>query len=381
MIFKTASIHDEELRVVSAIDEMYKNLKFMLSSPARWQGALRRSTFARALRGSNSIEGYRVTVEDAMAVAEGEEPLDASHETWQAVLGYRNAMTYVLQLCKDPDFRMSEDTLRGLHFMMIHYDLSKNPGNWRSGPVYVRDEERKITVYEPPPAYQVRGLIAELISYLNGSEDSKHALIKGSMAHLNLAMIHPFADGNGRMARCLHTFSIATKGTSDPTFSSIEEYLGRNTQDYYNVLAEVGQGSWHPQNDTRPWIRFSLTAHYRQAATILRRNRMFETLWGELETEIKAASLPDRSILALSDAAMGLRVRSSHYKHLAEVSNVVASRDLKALVRAELLVAMGEKRGRTYKASPRILEMAARIRQKEPGLIPDPFQSKDLITG
>jgi len=51
---------------------------------------------------------------------------------------------------------------------------------------------------------------------------------------------------------------------------SVEEYLGRNTQAYYDVLGEVGRGSWHPENDARPWIRFNLTAHLRQARTMLR---------------------------------------------------------------------------------------------------------------
>ena len=42
------------------------------------------------------------------------------------------------------------------------------------------------------------------------------------------------------------------EGVVSPVFSSIEEYLGRNTGDYYRVLAEVGGGSWQPRNDTRP---------------------------------------------------------------------------------------------------------------------------------
>jgi len=74
------------------------------------------------------------------------------------------------------------------------------------------------------------------------------------------------------------------KGVCDPTFSSIEEYLGRNTQDYYKVLAEVGQGKWNPQNGTRPWIRLNLIAHYRQAGTALRRARMIRNCgknWNE----------------------------------------------------------------------------------------------------
>ncbi len=85
---------------------MYRALRYALLSPSRWEGVLRRNTFARGIRGSNSIEGYVVTVEDAMAAAEGEEPMEAQSETWFAVTGYRNAMTYVLQLCKDPSFHL-----------------------------------------------------------------------------------------------------------------------------------------------------------------------------------------------------------------------------------------------------------------------------------
>lgn len=373
MIFQSPKLQDEELQVIRSISTMYKSLRYLLASPTRWEGFLRRTTLAKAIRGSNSIEGYVVTVEDAIAAAEGEEPMEAEDPTWHAIVGYRNAMTYVLQLCKDPSFKMNDAYLRSLHFMIMQYDLSKHPGSWRPGPVYVRDEAKKINVYEAPSAEKVPNLIAELVDYINGGQDSDHMLVKSAMAHLNLAMIHPFSDGNGRMARCLHTLAFSSRGISDPTFSSIEEYLGRNTQDYYDVLAKVGQGSWHPFNDTRPWIRFCLTAHYRQAATLLMRNRMFSALWGELEEEINKAGLPNRSILALSDASLGWRVRSVHYKKLADVSQVVASRDLKAMVKSGLLIAVGEKRGRIYKASDKIRQIAVSIRQKEPLRVEDPF--------
>lgn len=381
MLFRNCGLGEDELRVIGAIHEMYKSLRYVLSSPTRWEGALRRSAFARAIQGSNSIEGYWITTEDALAAIEGEEPLEAKDETWRAVLGYRSAMTYVLQLCKDQNFQISEDYLRSLHFMMMQYDLSKHPGNWRPGPIYVRDDLKGVNVYEGPSSRYVPGLISELVYYLNGKEDADHALVKGALAHLNLTMIHPFSDGNGRMARCLQTFAVASRTVSDPTFSSIEEYLGRNTQDYYNVLEVVGQGSWNPRNNTRPWVRFNLTAHYRQAATVLRRNRLLAKLWNELEREIKVLGLPDRVMLALSDAATGLRVRSIHYRHLADISVTVASRDLKEMTKAGLLIAMGEKRGRTYRASDRVRAIAQKIRQQEPGRIPDPFQSDELLTG
>jgi Fic family protein len=151
------------------------------------------------------------------------------------------------------------------------------------------------------------------------------------MAHLNLVMIHPFSDGNGRIGRCVQTLVLAREGILEPTFCSIEEYLGRNTLEYYAVLAEVGKGSYHPENDATPWIRFTLTAHYRQAATLVRRSRMIQRLWDELEIELDRRGLPDRAITALADAASGLRVRNPIYRVQVGISENLATRDLKML--------------------------------------------------
>ena len=370
------------MRVIDAIKSIYNVLRYALSTPARWNGVLRRNTFARAIQGSNSIEGYVVTQEDALAAVEGEEPLEAKTETWLAIVGYRNAMTYVLQLSKDSKFIFNEGFLRSLHYMMVSHDLSKHPGNWRPGPIYVRKEETGQIVYEGPPAEMVAKLIGELITYVTGPQDGEYLLLKAAMAHLNLVMIHPFSDGNGRMGRCLQTLVLSSRGIADPTFSSIEEYLGRNTQSYYNVLAETGRGSWTPQNNTRLWIRFNLAAHYIQAVTMLGRTRMIAKLWDDLEKRIKENRLPDRVIYALSDAAMGYHVRSSHYRHAADIQNVLASRDLKALVTAGMLVPSGERRGRIYRASDSLRDIWLQIRNTEPTRIDDPFQTTgDLIAG
>lgn len=74
------------------------------------------------------------------------------------------------------------------------------------------------------------------------------------MAHLNLVMIHPFRDGNGRMARALQTLVLSREAIVEPTFSSIEEWLGHNADDYYNVLAVTGRGRWQPDGSAHLWI-------------------------------------------------------------------------------------------------------------------------------
>ncbi len=376
MIFKAEKLTQVEKDVISRIEEARKTLKYNLATPRRWKGLLRRNTLARAVRGSNSIEGYNVTAEDAIAAVEGEEPLDANRESWLAVTGYRTAMTFVLQLTKDPNFIYNEGFIRSLHFMMVQHDLSKNPGIWRPGTIYVRDEMKNEVVYEGPEVEKVAGLIEELIEYLNSSDDCPHPFVKGAMAHLNLVMIHPFSDGNGRMARCLQTLVLGRDGILEPEFSSIEEYLGRNTQDYYNVLAQTGEGSWHPRNSTRTWIQFNLTAHFRQATTLVMRTRVMDTLWQELELVLSRRGLPERLIYAVADGAIGYRVRNSSYRNLAELNDVMASRDLKAAVDAGLLIPDGERRGRVYIGAPEMRALFDKLRIEHIKSVPDPFTAQ-----
>jgi len=312
MLYKAPRITVSEHKVIQDIAAVRDKLKNRISVPKRWLGLLRRNALARAIQGSNSIEGYTVNDEDAIAAAEGEELLEAGREARLAVVGYRNALTFVLQLATDPHFSYNEGFIRSFHFMMLH-------------PV----------------------------------------MIRAAMSHLNLILIHPFSDGNGRMARCLQTLVLAREGILEPQFSSIEEYLGENTPAYYAVLAATAKGIWSPANDTRSWIRFCLTAHYRQGQTLLRRTNEINRLWDELEALVRRMSLPERMIFALADAAMGLKVRNATYRVAAGISDNLASRDLKTLIDERLLVPDGEARGRVYRAADVLKKIRARTREPE----------------
>ncbi len=145
---------------------------------------------------------------------------------------------------------------------------------------------------------------------------------------------------------------LARDGILDPRFSSIEEYVGRNSAAYYEVLALVGKGAWHPDHDALPWIRFCLKAHHEQAQRLLRRVEEVEILWGRLEALVKTRGLPARTIEALSRAASGMPIRSAIYRNDTKVSQQVAKRDLQILVASGLLTPEGEKRGRIYRRSP-----------------------------
>ena len=149
MIFKTPTMEGPELEVISQIDEIRQRLRFALLTPTKWTGMLRRNQLAKAIQGSNTIEGYQVTYEEAVGVVEGEK-IDTSTETRLAIEGYQRALTYVLRLSADPHYSFNESLIRSLHFMLLEHDLTKHPGQWRNGPIYVRREPSGERVYEGP---------------------------------------------------------------------------------------------------------------------------------------------------------------------------------------------------------------------------------------
>jgi Fic family protein len=379
-VFTTPTSTPEGLAVIALIDELRDEMKHRVNmEPRRWTGGLRRVLGALAVQGSNSIEGYSATLSDVVAAADGDAPLEADEATRQAVRGYQDAMTYVLQLSRDPTAVIDEGLLKSLQFMMLRHDLSKNPGRWRSGEIYVRREDTQEILYQGPPGDLISDLIAAMLQELEGSDPP--ALIRAAMAHLNLVMIHPYSDGNGRMARCLQTLVLAREQISAPVFSSIEEYLGRNTSAYYDILAEVGKGEWHPESDARPWVRFCLTAHYRQAQSVLRRVQAFEKMWTVAAELAHARRLPERCVGPICEAAYGLRVRRATYRSNVEttygeaIPDQTASRDLRALVNAGLFVPIGDTRGRFYVPSDDLTAAWHAVRsQRPPRGTDDPFE-------
>lgn len=369
-LFRPPELGLDDVAVIEEIGQIRERLASVLRVPKRWEGGLRKTARARAIQGSNSIEGYTVSDQDAAAAVEDEPPLTADERTWAEIIGYRRVLTYVLSLAAEPGFTIDESTLRSMHFMLLEHELGKSPGRYRTGPIYVHDEHTGRNVYEGPGADQAPDLVRHLVRGL--SDSSGEAVIRGAMAHLNLVMIHPFRDGNGRMARALQTMVLAQDQVLEPTFSSIEEWLGHNTDDYYAVLAATGGGGWHPERDTRMWVQFNLRAHHMQAQTVQRRFAEADQLWTLIDSLVSQHTLPERAAEALFDALLGVRVTRPSYVKRTDVEERTATRDLTRLTELSLLQPHGQTRARFYTAGAPLLERRQALRsEREP--LADPY--------
>jgi Fic family protein len=376
MLYGTPALEAADKAALAEIEDMRRELKYRLAETHRWDGQLRRQLRARAIQGSNSIEGYRASVEDIESIMAGEEPLETSASVTREIAGYQQALTYIQMLSRAPNFRFDVGLLHAINFMMIGHHRDKTPGVVRPGCVYVRNAATGEVVYEGPDAEEVPGLLDELVTWLNIGDLDAPSYVRGAMAHFNLVAIHPWRDGNGRMSRALQTLVLGREQILTPEFSSIEEWLGlgENTVDYYRALREIQQGSWRPHDEMLSWVRFCLRAHHLQAQRVRQRLAEAGEIWMLLEEQIDADGLNSRTVSALYEVFVNRRLRRSRYQADEGLSQGQAARDLRDLAAKAWLQPYGETKGRFYAPGPRMARIKADFAERVTPLR-DPYRS------
>jgi Fic family protein len=315
----------------------------------RWMGTLRRLVRATAVESSTSIEGYSVSPEEALALTSGDEQPGTADENRLAVASYGRAMAHVGAMAADPGFRWSGRAILDLHFDACDFQRDKGPGLWRRGPVSVVDGEGRIA-YRGPEAADVPGLMAEACTWLQRGDLDAPAVVRAAMAHLHLVTIHPFRDGNGRVARIVQSLVLAREGLVSVEFASIEQYLGERTQAYYEILERTQGGTYQPERSAREWIEFCVEAHVEQAQRRLAQIADAAARWAALEAVAERRRWPDRLVIALEQSVVGGTNRTS-YAREADVSAATASADLRRLLDAGLIEQHGRGRSSRYSES------------------------------
>jgi len=188
----------------------------------------------------------------------------------------------------------------------------------------------KVSVGAPRDA-DVPALVDEVVRWLDSGDLARHSVIRAAMAHLNLVSIHPFRDGNGRLARTVQSLVLAKEGLLRPELVSIEPYLGRHTREYYAVLEEVQGPAFDPHRDASAWVEFCIEAHVSEATE---RRRWLEIAFarhGFCERLAHEQGYPERFVIAMDQALFGLPVTNADYRRESGMAGPTATQDLQRL--------------------------------------------------
>lgn len=350
MIFATPAATDVLTRQLVQLDELRKRLGDQADLAGPWLGSLRRQWRASSATSSIEIEGFRVPADEAIAVASGDEPADPHDEDRMALSCYARAMDHVGVMRDDPAFQWVERVVLDLHFDACYFQKDKDHGRYRRHGIEVTAPAGGQPAYVGPPGEEVPGLMREVIAWLDGEDLAAHVAVRAAMAHLHLVSVHPFSDGNGRVSRIVQSLVLARGGLLAPEFVSIEEYLGRNTEHYYAILQDVQGGSYQPERDATPWVRFCIEAHLEQARRRLAQLAEADKRWSFLESLVGQREWPDRLVIALEQSLFQGVDRTS-YTGEADISAPTASNDLRRLLDAGLVAQLGNGRTTRYVAS------------------------------
>lgn len=348
MIFSVPMLDAALRKELDELDRLREELGGEGERMAPWMGTLRRAFRASSIESSTSIEGYSVEPGEALALTgAGAEPGD--DESRQAVACYARAMDHVAAMAHDAGFRWLDRVILDLHFDACHFQRDKSPGLWRDGPISVTGGGGEIE-YRGPDAEDVPALMSEVVGWLDAGADGAHPVVKAAMAHLNVTSVHPFRDGNGRVARIVQSLVLAREGLLSPELSSIEEYLSRDTPAYYAALRETQGGSYRPERDATAWVGFCIRAHAEQARRRLDQIHTAAQRWELLEAEVARRGWPDRFSIAL-ERSLIVGIDRAGYGNEAGVSPATVSADLRRLLDSGLVSQEGRGPGTRYWAS------------------------------
>jgi Fic family protein len=216
-------------------------------------------------------------------------------------------------------------------------DDSTGPMQVVSGPLH-----REKVHYEAPAATRLPHEMKKFLKWFNARAQGD-AVMKAALAHLWFVTLHPFDDGNGRIARAIADMALARSESSPQRFYSMSAQIRQERNDYYDILEQTQRGSM----DITPWMDWFLGCLGRAidgAQTTLKAILTKARFWDTFA----ATPLNDRQrkvVNRLLDGFEG-QLTTSKYAKLTDCSQDTALRDILSLVDRGILT-RGEAGGRS----------------------------------
>ena len=236
------TITNEILSYVSSVSEKIGRITATNNLEAKPH--LRKNNRIKSIHSSLKIEANSLTLGQVRDVINGKMVLGEQREIQEV----KNAYAAYEQLSEIDPYNIQH--LKKFHGIMTKY-LVEESGEFRLGEEGVFNGDQ--CVFMAPPARFVPQLMEELFCWIKIAQNDVHPLILSSVFHYEFVFIHPFADGNGRMARLWHT-AILAKWKPVFEYIPIESQIEKFQDEYYEAIAQC-----HVAGESTIFIEFMLS--------------------------------------------------------------------------------------------------------------------------
>lgn len=244
------SITNNILSRISRIEAAVEVIKHAPVVPL-WEKEFRQDAIVRQVHHGTHIEGNQLGLQDAKDVLMGKDVIGRPRDV-QEVINYRK----VIEIMDDEFARGVENITEGL-ILKLHKTLvdkilpDESSGAYRTKQVIIRDSHTGSVTFRPPEAVQVPYLMEMLVQWMRRETKEKiHPVLKAGLVHHEIARIHPFVDGNGRVSRIVSMLVLVLGGYDMRRFFSLEEFYDKDSESYYKALQAASAG------DITTWLEY-----------------------------------------------------------------------------------------------------------------------------
>lgn len=220
-----------------------------------YEKKFQQEAIVRTVHFGTHIEGNELNFTQAEKVLQGQDVVARERDV-QEIINYRRVMERIGHLgdAREVKKEVSEILVKELHKITVEKILHPEQcGIYRKTQVVVRNSSTGEVTFKPPLAISVPYLIQDLFAFINGSSsEDVHPVLKSGIVHYEFVRIHPFIDGNGRVARCLSTLMLFLEGYDIRKFFSLEEYFDSDATRYYEALQSVQK----KEGDMTYWLEY-----------------------------------------------------------------------------------------------------------------------------
>lgn len=301
----------------------------------------------RSVHYGTHIEGNELNLSQAEKVVMGQH-IVARERDIQEVLNYRKVIEFIGEEgIENSQKIMSDDLINHLHKLTVRKILpEETQGVYRKTQVVIKSSVTGEVVFRPPSPSEVGQQMADLLAFLNSPESKDtHPVLRSGIVHYEFVRIHPFVDGNGRVARALSTLLLFQEGYDIRRFFSLEEYFDTDAARYYESLQSVER-----EHVLTAWLEYfteglavELNKIKEKVEHVSVDSQLKERLGG------KPLMLSDRQLQIIEYIQKAGYLQNQAFKSLFPmISEDSVLLDLKALMKAGIIKKTGSTKGAKY---------------------------------